>query len=81
VVKHEKENYFRIQHTRNNKLIFQLFITHLTVNNFLNQQKSIKFDIGFRMAGLYDITRPYVVFFFILIKKRVPTAQKCAKSV
>jgi hypothetical protein len=30
--------------------IFQFFFTHMTVYDFLNQQKSTKFDMGFRMV-------------------------------
>jgi hypothetical protein len=30
--------------------IFQLFFTHMTLNDFLHQHKSSKFDTGFRMV-------------------------------
>jgi hypothetical protein len=30
--------------------IFKFFFTHMTVHDFLNQQKSTKFDMGFRMV-------------------------------
>ena len=30
--------------------IFQLFFTHMTLNDFLHQHKSTKFDTGFRMV-------------------------------